>query len=427
MADDPSHLTASEAAQRIAKGALTSEALVAACLERIAAREPAVGAWEYIDPEAALAAARARDRETPKGPLHGVPVAVKDIIDTADMPTRMGSPIHVDNRPAADADCVAAVRAAGGIILGKTVTTEFATFRPGKTVHPLNPAHTPGGSSSGTAAGVADFMAPAGCGTQTSGSVIRPASFCGVCGYKPSFGKVSRRGVKVIVPSLDCVGIMARGVDDLALVEDVVTGRPPAPLPSLSRPPRIAICRTTRWSEAEPAAVAAMAAAGDRLNALGAESAALDMPAHFDRLWAAHATVMDVGLARSLRPEYDAHRELLSDRLVARMERGMAIPVQAWLDALAFAHRCRAEFDALAGAWDAVLTPAARGEAPRDLTTTGDPVFNMAWTLLHVPCVTVPGLAGPAGLPVGVQLVGPRGADRTVLAAAKWLHPRPAR
>ncbi len=422
MANDLSRLTVTEATARIAQGALTSEALVAACLERVAAREAEVGAWEYIDPDAVLAAARQRDREPSRGPLHGVPFGVKDIIDTADMPTRMGSPIYADNRPKADADCVAAIRAAGAIVMGKTVTTEFATFRPGKTVHPHNPAHTPGGSSSGTAAGVADFMVPAGFGTQTSGSVIRPASFCGVCGYKPSFGAVSRKGVKVIVPSLDCVGTMARSVDDLALIQDVVTGRTPEPLPPHTRAPRIAICTTPRWAEAEPATVAAMQQAKELLAKAGAESTTVALPPHFEKLWAAHATIMDVGLGRSLRPEYDAHKDLLAERLVARMERGMATPVQAWLDALALAYRCRTEFDAIAGEWDAVLTPSARGEAPKDLSNTGDPAFNMVWTLLHVPCVTVPGLTGPGGLPVGLQLVGPRGADRKVLAAAKWLH-----
>jgi len=424
MGEDFFRLSATEAARRIAQGGLTAEALVRSCLERVAEREERIGAWAHIDPDAALAAARARDAEAPRGPLHGIPVAVKDIIDTADMPTRMGSPIYADNRPDADAACVAAIRAAGGIILGKTVTTEFATFTPGRTVNPHDARCTPGGSSSGTAAAVADFMVPAGFGTQTSGSVIRPASFCGVCGFKPSFG-VSREGVLVIVPSFDCVGYMARSFDDLALVHGVVTGGAAAPLADgPGRAARIAVCRSPVWQHAEPATIDALDHAASRLAALGAKVTELALPPHFDGLEAAHATIMDVGLARSLRREYDQHRDRISERLRARMERGMATPTQKFLDALALAARCRAEIAELIGGRDALLTPSARGEAPVGLGMTGHPTFNMIWTLLHLPCATVPGLTGPAGLPVGVQLVARHGADRPLLALAKWLHAR---
>ncbi|MBT5458317.1 MAG: amidase, partial [Rhodospirillaceae bacterium] len=350
---------------------------------------------------------------------------VKDIIDTDDMPTRMASPIYADNHPDRDAACVAAIRAGGGIIMGKTVTTEFATFKPGKTVNPHNITHTPGGSSSGTAAAVADFMVPAGFGTQTSGSVIRPASFCGVCGFKPSFGAVSREGVKLIVPSLDCVGYMARSFDDLSLIHAVVTGAENAPLPDGPSPsPRIAICRSPLWHDAEPATVAAFEQTINRLQDFGTGTEEIELPGHFDGLEAAHATIMDVGLARSLRPEYDSHRELLSERLLERMERGMNRSTNEYLRALALAARCRAEIDDLLSQWDGFLTPSARGEAPVGFAMTGHPTFNMIWTLLHVACVTVPGLTGPTGLPVGLQLVAGHGADNRLLALGKWLHSR---
>ena len=425
MSDSPNTLTATDAARKIAAGELTAEALVRACLDRVSEREQTIGAWEYIDPEAAIAEAKQRDSEQPRGPLHGIPVGIKDIIDTADMPTRRGSPIYADNRPDTDAACVAAIRSAGAIIMGKTVTTEFATFSPGKTVNPHNFAHTPGGSSSGSAAGVADFMVPIAYGTQTSGSVIRPASFCGLCGFKPSFGAVSRQGVLTIVPSFDCVGYMTRSFDDLSLTHRVVTGLPPLALnDGLDRAPRIGICRSHQWPQAHPASVEALEATAQRLAELGAQTHDITLPAHFAGLEAAHATIMDVALSQSLRRDYDAHRDLISERLRERMERGMATSTNRFLEALALAARCRAEIGPLLADWDGFLTPSAVGEAPEGLAITGVPTFNMVWTLLHLPCVTVPGLSGPSGLPVGVQLVTGHGGDLSLLALGKWLHSR---
>ncbi len=418
-------LTATNAARKIAAGEFTAEALVRACLDRVNEREQTIGAWEYIDPDAVIAEAKHRDSEQPRGPLHGIPVGIKDIIDTANMPTRRGSPIYADNQPDADAACVAAIRSAGAIIMGKTVTTEFATFTPGKTVNPLNVAHTPGGSSSGSAAGIADFMVPIAYGTQTSGSVIRPSSFCGLCGFKPSFGAVTRQGVLTIVPSFDCVGYMARCFDDLSLTHRVVTGMPPLPLnDGLNRAPRIGICRSHQWPRADPASVDALEAATQRLAELGATIEDISLPAHFAGLEAAHATIMDVALSQSLRGEYDKHRDLLSDRLRERMERGMATSTNRFLEALALAARCRTDIAPLLADWDGFLTPSAVGEAPEGFAVTGVPTFNMVWTLLHLPCVTVPGLTGPAGLPVGVQLVTGHGGDLSLLALGKWLHSR---
>ena len=268
---EPRLLSAREAAQQIAERRLTSEALLASYLERIVAREAVVGAWQYLDRDQALAEARSRDSEAPRGPLHGIPIAVKDLIDTFDMPTAYGSPIYRGHQPAADASCVALARAAGAIVLGKTVTTEFATFTPGKTANPRNPAHTPGGSSSGSAAAVADGMAPLGFGTQTAGSVIRPASFCGVVGFKPSFGLINRAGIKPLSDTLDTVGVYARSVDDAAFFVGVLTERPALRhLVVPERAPRFGLYRTPMWEEAEPATAAALDRARETLVRAGA-------------------------------------------------------------------------------------------------------------------------------------------------------------
>src|SRR5436305_2194735 len=271
---DPLSLSVRDAAQEIASGRLTAEALASACLDRIAAREGVVGAWHYLDRDAALAAARQRDAEPPRGPLHGIRLAVKDLIDTADMPTGYGSPIYEGHHPAADAACVALARAAGAIVLGKTVTTEFACFTAGKTANPHNPAHTPGGSSSGSAAAVAAGMVPLAFGTQTAGSVIRPASYCGVVGFKPSFGVIPRAGVKMLADSLDTIGTMARNVADAAFFAGVLGGRPG--LRDVAMPdaaPRFGLYRTPMWDEAEPSTGAALDHARAALERAGARVA----------------------------------------------------------------------------------------------------------------------------------------------------------
>src|SRR5689334_8489438 len=278
-------LTAREAARQVAERRISAEELAAAYIDRIEAREAVVGAWQYFDREGALAAARRRDAEPPRGPLHGIPIAVKDLIDTAEMPTAYGSPIYRGHRPAADASCVALARAAGAVVLGKTVTTEFATFTPGKTANPRNPGHTPGGSSSGSAAAVADCMVPVAFGTQTGGSIIRPASFCGVVGYKPSHNTINPTGVKPLANSFDTVGLFARSVDDCALVVGVLSGwladawetQPPKRLEAL-QPARIGLCRTHAWKAAEPATVHAVEAAVDELRRAGVVVDELELP-----------------------------------------------------------------------------------------------------------------------------------------------------
>ena len=425
MRGDLNRLSATEAAHLIAAGEISSADVMGACLKRIEDREPDVGAWVHLDPEAALARARAADQTPPEGPFHGVPFAVKDIIDTADMPTEYGSKIHAGRRPDADASCVAALRRAGGVLLGKTVTTEFATFTPRGTRNPHNPAHTPGGSSSGTAAAVADFMVPVGFGTQTSGSVIRPASFCGVCAIKPTHGRVELEGVLVLVPEFDCVGTMARSFDDLALVQGILSDQRPERLADgPGHTPRIGVCRSHQWPMAEPASVTTLEAAAARLAEIGADVEEVELPPHFATLAEVQGTIMSVWLSRSLRAEYEQSRDMISERLRKRIEEGLAIGAEAFDQATATAARCRGDIDGVIGELDAFLTPSARGEAPANLDATGHPTFNMVWTLLQIPCVTIPHYTGAGGLPVGIQLVGRHGDDRRLLALAKWVQAR---
>ncbi|HEX2150393.1 MAG TPA: amidase, partial [Stellaceae bacterium] len=348
---DLQSLSAREAAQRIAEGRLRAEALVTACLERIAAREPIVGAWQYLDPEAALEAARRCDASAPSGPLHGVPIAVKDLIDTADMPTGYGSAIYAGHRPGADAACVALARAAGAIVLGKTVTTEFACFTPGKTVNPRHPAHTPGGSSSGSAAAVADFMAPLAFGTQTAGSVIRPAAFCGIVGYKPSFGTIPRAGVKMLADSLDTIGTMARNVADAAFFAGVVAGRPElrdisAPGAPQAAPPRFGLYRTPMWNEAEHATVAALDRVRAALERAGARVTDVPFPPEHERLTEVQQSIMGFELVRSLAYERLQHSAELSPALAQLLDAGLAVGAPEYDSAIAETKAARAGLDA---------------------------------------------------------------------------------
>jgi amidase len=420
---DPRSLGAREAAREIAAGRLSAEALAAACLDRIAARESAVGAWEHLDREEALTEARRCDGEAPRGPLHGIPIAVKDLIDTCDMPTAYGSPIYRGHRPAADAACVALARAAGAVVLGKTVTTEFAAFTPGKTANPHNPAHTPGGSSSGSAAAAADGMVPLAFGTQTAGSVIRPASFCGVVGYKPSFGLISRAGVKPLADSLDTVGVLARSIEDAAFFAGVLSERPALrDLAPPGRSPRFGLYRTPMWAEAEPAAAAALDAARAALDRAGAAVEELAIAPEHAGLSKAQDKIMGFEMARSLAHERLRHSAELSPRLAQMLDAGLAVGAEEYDAARALAEAARAALGHFFGECDVVLTPAAPGEAPAGLGYTGNPIFNRMWTLLGTPCVTVPGHKGPGGLPVGVQLVGRIGDDPRLMACALFLE-----
>lgn len=416
-------LTAAAAATAIADGAITSEALVQACLERLDAREPTVQAWTYLDPEHALAQARTCDRQPSRGPLHGVPVGIKDIIDTCDMPTSYGSPIYANHQTAWDAACVALLRAAGAVILGKTVTTEFAMFTPGKTTNPHNPAHTPGGSSSGSAAAVADRMVPLALGSQTAGSIIRPASFCGVIGYKPTHGEFSVAGIKALSQTLDTLGGFARSVDDLALLRAALVGSPSSLAP-LDRPPQIGLCRTPQWPHATAATRDALETAGGNLAAAGAEVRDVDLPAGFEQLAAAQDVIQIFEGARCCAYELYAHRDQLSQKLLDLLGPAEHLPHEAYAEAIALTDTCRSQVEALFADHDVLLAPSAPGEAPADLEATGNPIFNRMWTLLHTPTVNLSGLTGPGGLPVGVQVIGPIGADDRLLSVAAWMHSR---
>ena len=416
-------LTVREAARQIAERRLTAEALTAAYLDRIEAREAVVGAWQYLDREQALATARQRDAEPPRGPLHGIPIAVKDLIDTVDMPTAYGSPIYRNHRPGADASCVALAKAAGAIVLGKTVTTEFAAFTPGKTANPRNSAHTPGGSSSGSAAAVADGMAPIGFGTQTAGSVIRPAAYCGCIGYKPSFGLINRSGVKPLADSLDTVGVLARTVEDAAFFAGVLSERPGLRhLVIPSQIPHFGLYRTPMWDAAEPATAAALDAAREALERAGVAVAELAIAPEHHTLSEAQNTIMQFETVRAFAHERTQHSAELSPRFAQMLDAGMAIGADVYDRALGRAAEARAGLVTFFGSYDAILVPAAPGEAPRGLGSTGDPVFNRMWTLLGVPCVTLPIHWADNGLPTGVQLVGRIGDDVRLMACAVFLE-----
>jgi Asp-tRNA(Asn)/Glu-tRNA(Gln) amidotransferase A subunit family amidase len=429
-------LTAVEAAHQIAAGQLTSEALVRACLGRIAERDAAVQAWAYFDADHAIAQAKLRDVETksgrPIGPLHGIPVGLKDIIDTGDMPTECGSAIFKGNRPARDAACVTALREAGAVILGKTVTTELANVFPGKTRNPHNPGHTPGGSSSGSAAGVADFQMPLALGTQTGGSVIRPASFNGIYALKPTLGLISRRGVLLQSHTLDTLGTYGRSLEDVALLTDVLTAHDPLDPVSFPRnrdslltalrkappkTPRLAFFKTPAWSEAEDVTKTRIQGLALRLGA-NCEEVALAAP--FDRIIEMHAIVMGAE-NHAYYGEFLARPPgVLSDRLRERLEAGRKIPASVYIHAINARDELYGLVEKVLDRHDAILCPSSCGPAPHSLNSTGNAVFNGMWTYLGVPCVTLP-LFSSNGLPLGAQLVGKRGGEAGLLRTAKWL------
>lgn len=432
----PNWLSATDAARAIANGAITSEQLVEACLERVREADSQVQAWAHLDPEHALAQARARDEERregrPTGPLHGLPVGIKDIIDTNDLPTEDGTPLHAGRSPDHDASVVSLLRASGAVIFGKTVTTECAYFHPGKTRNPHNPEHTPGGSSSGSAAAVAAGMVPLALGSQTNGSTIRPAAFCGVYGFKPSHGLLPRGGMMRLSRTLDQVGLFARSVEDIALLGEQLAGyderdpdtrpraRPPmvavaAAAPPL--PPHLAFVRGPAWERVEKETEEAFA---ELCDSLGDAVKPLDLPMPGDVLgW--HRTIMEAEMAANLDMEWERGREKLSAPLRALLERGRAISSLEYQRALARVPMLVADFNAVFEQVDAIITPSAPGTAPRGLESTGDPSFCTLWTLCGMPSINLPLMTGANGLPLGVQLVGHRGDDARLLRTARWL------
>jgi len=415
--------TATEIVEAVTAGKATCEAVVRACLERIALREPDVQAWTYLDPEQVIGYSRALDRSGRRGALIGVPFGIKDIIDTCDMPTQCGSPIYAGHRPRTDAACVALSRKAGGVLMGKTVTTEFANQYPGKTRNPFDPARTPGGSSSGSAAAVGDRMVPLAIGTQTTGSTIRPASFCRAFGYRPTWGDLRCVGVKEAAGSLDTLGLIARSIEDIALYRDVLFGTEPVPIPAQSGVPRIGFCRTHLWRALEPSTQHLLEDAARRLAKAGAQVKEIELPADFEGLDLAHRWISSFEFARNFTWEIENHWDGISPRLRnGRIKDGLSCSVETYLQSWSFAERCRSVFVDSFGQCDVLLTAAATGEAPVGLSSTGNAAPSTIWTVLHAPSVTIPAFRGPNGLPVGAQLIGKRNQDRDLFAAARWVH-----
>jgi Asp-tRNA(Asn)/Glu-tRNA(Gln) amidotransferase A subunit family amidase len=436
-------LSASEAARLIRDGVISSEQLVEACLARVGEIDEQVQAWTFLDPDYALAQARGADElrlsGRPIGPLHGVPVGVKDIFDTADMPTEFGSVLYSGRTPSRDATVVAMLRAAGAVIMGKTVTTEFAYFAPGKTRNPHNPEHTPGGSSSGSAASVAAEMVPLALGSQTNGSTIRPAAFCGVVGFKPTHGLISRSGVLMLSRTLDQVGLFARTIDDIALLAEQITGyderdsdtRPRARVPFIEvaaeeppLPPMFAFVKTPYWERTDDETREGFA---ELIETLGDRVEEIELFPSAVEAWDWHKTIMEAEMAANLAREYEKGRDRLSEPLRALIERGrkvLAVDYQQALARIAPVHESFLEL--FEQRYDAILTPAAPGPAPKGLASTGDPSFCTLWTLCGMPTISLPLLESTNGLPIGVQLVGPRYGDAKLLRTSRWLASRVA-
>jgi Asp-tRNA(Asn)/Glu-tRNA(Gln) amidotransferase A subunit family amidase len=408
-------------AVRLARALATRELSVAtlagALIERSQALDPVLHAWASFDADAARERARALDRLPVRGPLFGVPLGVKDIIDTAGMATAYGSPIYAGHVPALDAACVSLAKAAGAWVLGKTASTEFANMQPAATRNPHDTAHTPGGSSSGSAAAVAAGLVPLAFGTQTAGSLIRPAAFCGVVAYKPSPGRIARSGVKLNSDTLDEVGVFARHVEDVVLLAGALGG---GPLDTPRFVPRIGLVLTPQAEQLSGDMLRAMAASANRLSDGGARVQDLECPASFDALFEAHRVVQGFETARALAPELAYRRAQLSPVLAAFLEAGQRLSPEAYATALAQGRQARADIDLLFADVDVLLAPAAPGVAPRSLETTGDPMFSRPWQLLGCPCVALPAGQDAAGMPLGVQIIGRPHDDARTLAAAAW-------
>lgn len=417
-------LSALDAAARLLRHELTAEHYLRGLLERIDAREPTVQAFVIVAREQALAAARALDAGPIRGPLHGLAVGIKDIFDTYDMPTQGGSDAYAGHQPTIDAAAVALTRRAGGIIIGKTVTTELATFPANKTRNPHNPEHTPGGSSSGSAAAVADGMIPLATGTQTLGSVIRPASYCGAVAFKPTYNLIPRKGVWNSSDSNDTVGVFGRSVADVAFYVSAMLHFDKLRVPANVAAPKIGLCRTYQWDMATPAMKAALEQAGRTLAAAGAKVVDLTLPSRFAGLLEAQSICSRRETGHSYADETSRAGDKLNPALYERCLEGYAVPGEDYQRAQTLVRECRYHLAGAMGDCDVLLAPAATGEAPKGLGSTGDPVFNQVWTYLHVPLVAVPAGRGPAGLPLGLQVAGRLDDDARTLAAAHWIHQR---
>jgi len=419
-------------------GSCSSEELVTSCLKQIESRENVVGAWAFLDEEASLNQSRQADRRMKENDasalsLNGVPVGIKDIFDTHDMPTENGTVICQNRQPEQEAATIERLRNAGAVIMGKTVTAELAVYTPGKTTNPHDPARTPGGSSSGSAAAVASGMVPMAIGTQTNGSVIRPASYCGVVGYKPTFGMIPRAGILRQAPSLDQVGVFTRNVADSALLASVLTGRQERysdtlPWPTLDftmlmrkydSSHRLAFARTPVWSESTSAAKDAFLA---YVHDLKADIVELNLPEICNQAVTCHRTIMLCEMAHNYQSLYDEHRSQISPMLLSMLDEGREISLSEYLDAKNLSVEIAGCVDHVLRDFSAVLTPSTPSEAPEGLEATGSPIFSTLWSLCGVPAVSLPLLRGTSGMPLGLQLVSSRGTDSTLLQVAQWLE-----
>jgi Asp-tRNA(Asn)/Glu-tRNA(Gln) amidotransferase A subunit family amidase len=431
-------LSASEAARLIREGIISSEQLVEACLARIREVDPQVQAWTFLDPEYALAQARALDELRLSGraigPLHGIPIGLKDIFDTADMPTECGSVLYAGRTPSRDATVTGMLRAAGAVIMGKTVTAEFAYFSPGKTRNPHNPEHTPGGSSSGSAAAVAANMVPLALGSQTNGSTIRPAAYCGIIGFKPTHGLISRHGALALSRTLDHVGLFANSVEDIALFAEQIVGydendldtRPRARIPfaeiAAAEPPlapMFAFIKTPHWQSADEDTREGFA---EIIDGLGSQVEEVELFPSTADAWQCHQSIMSAEMAYNLEREWRSGGARLSEQLRAQIERGREVRAADYLSAVGRIKLVNETFiELFEQRYDAILTPAAPSAAPKGLASTGDPSFCTLWTLCGMPALSLPLLQNSAGMPLGVQLVGPRYGDARLLRTARWL------
>lgn len=419
---DLESLSATQAIKALAKREIKATNLLLSCLDRIGQKESIVKAWASLGKENALSRARALDKGAFQGLLHGLPIGVKDLYDTYDLPTSYGSPIYANNYPSADAVSIALMRQAGGIILGKTVTTEFATFKSGVTTNPHHSKRTPGGSSSGSAAAVADFMVPLATGSQTAGSIIRPASFCGIVGFKPSLGKVSIAGIKSLSITLDTMGCFGRTIEDVGLGVAAMSGdHRLAKLEALHNKPRIAICKTSNWSLANKETATALAVARHAAEVIS-KGAVGDqkLPKACDGLAQAQSRIMLSEMSRSLAFEHIHYSKNLSAQLNKQLSEGRQISYEQYAKDLQFANRARASIvELFSNEIDILIAPSATGEAPSIKDGTGDPIFCRGWTLLGLPCININMGNGPNGLPVGIQLIAGLGKDHFLLSAAR--------
>ena len=435
-------LSAIDAREALEEGIFSSEELVKACFLRIEELEASIGAWTNLDKEVALQQAREADdfrrRGLSLGPLHGLPIGIKDIIDTSDYPTELGSSLFHGRTPFEDATLVSLLREAGAIILGKTVTTELAVFAPGKTRNPHNEKHTPGGSSSGSAAAVACAMVPLSVGTQTNGSVIRPASFCGVYAFKPSHGRISRHGVLLQSGPLDTIGVFARTLDDLAIISDVLMrydnrdiAMTPVAVPNIVKvmselpalEPRFAFIRTPKWEQVEESSKDGFRELIDSTNDEGAKDfiEIVDLPGIFDGIYQDHQNVMEADLALNFARHYQDGKEQLSSVLCEMIERGQKVLATDYNAAVAKLTDYKECLEEIFEDYDAILTPSTFGPAPLGLESTGNPAMNTIWTFCGNPAINVPLLQSPDGLPVGVQMVGAKGDDARLFRSTRWL------